>query len=180
MTLVECHSLSTAYCGTLTSPRKPQLLHTRITMAALPWVTCRNQPPGHAILISNILHFEIGLDMILSTSNESTSLSISLITSPNISLGFYFAGTPITYLDISLLNTCRYINMQSQCMAMQKRIMISTFLIHLRPPLQLPQHGFMPRFKKTSKAIRSSGSCGMTSYNPTLHFGLWEGVLVYT
>ncbi len=137
---------------------------------ALPWVTRRNQPPGYAILISNILHFVIGLNVISSTSNESTPLSISPITSPNHSLEFYFTGTPITYLDISPLNTCRYINMQSQHMATQMRIMIGLFLIHLQPPLQLLQHGFMPPFKLTSKTIRGSGSYGMTRYNPKITF----------
>jgi hypothetical protein len=35
----------------------------------------------------------------------------------------------------------------------------------------------MPHFSRIS--IRGSGSCGMTSYNPILHYGLWGGVSIY-
>jgi hypothetical protein len=103
-------------------------------MDVLLWVMHRNLPPGHAISISNTLHFVIGLNVISSASNELTRLSTSPATSPNHSLGFYFTGTLITYLDISLLNIRRYINMPSQHTPTTKRVIIGTFPNHLRLP----------------------------------------------
>jgi hypothetical protein len=134
VTLDECPSLSAVFSGTSTFPKKPQLLHTKITMDVLQWVMHRNLPPGHAISISNTLHFVIGLNVISSALSELTHLSTSPTTSPNHSLGSYFTGTPITYLDISLRNIRRYINIPSRHTPTTKRIMIGTFLNRLRPP----------------------------------------------
>jgi hypothetical protein len=51
--------------------------------------------PG--ILISNTLHCAVGLNVTLSTWNGSTPPSTLPIILPNLSLGFFFIGTPTSY-----------------------------------------------------------------------------------
>jgi hypothetical protein len=108
--LDEWHFSYAASYGTLISHRKPQLLHTKITTDVLLWEMRRNPLRAPVISISNILLSVIGSNVILYISNGLTHPSISQIISPNHSLGFYFTGMPITYLDIFLLNTRQYQN----------------------------------------------------------------------
>jgi hypothetical protein len=112
-TLAVCSSTFAASYGTLMSCKRMPPLHTKITMAVLPWAMHRSLQHALSISMSNTLPYVIGLNATSSTSKGSTPPSILLIILPNHSPGPYSSASLISDYGTFLQNTPRYTSMQS-------------------------------------------------------------------